>query len=804
MLLAISAGARQAQAQAATLAARQEEARRKASTAPDPHADSLPPFLKLGFSLVHLHRETLACDSANMGARRLLRAHVRLCGSMRSCTDAKAAAEDMLRAAFHTLFHRCDAVRAPPYSQTPSLPCLARLTPLCPLFARVRSDQARRSELALKWRSFAGLEAMPLQHTDMLLVLCRSVPVEYACISPGEDLLLSFPFPASCRQRHQTFGLVSMRSLLAPGHGKRSGAQARRRPGWKTAAKAARASVRRNAHDDVDDDEEEEEELSTEDERALELVGQPSSSQTRQMQMQAQLRQPTYLRELGAVVEVVATGATRVACLRVHKEAEQLREAKELALQPPPSSAPASTLSSMRSSGALPTFLAATLQSEGGGSAGTPGRRVPTSTEPGALGRPAERPLRTCVVPLYEWLHISEERMAEMDVERIALTRAESAVLGAAMAAGGGSSDASLAPSGTLASQLLSSFSEMSLRHETLSRAVPVPAPVPLSPRVVREVEGGAGRRELGRAVGRQLEELDRTRKEREREAERERKERRRRKKPALPGAPRDVADATSVGGESSASRSLAPRSVAGSTAHNSPTGLLGGGSIVSAEEAEGPQDGMPSFVLSEEGQAARRACLEARAALFASNDRLCSEERDISLLARAQRKGLSLRDLHGRGDDDSGPEDEEGDGEAGGAGGVRQPTQEEEEEARRKRQAARRGLFESRASGAAGMGLLQQRMQVYQTLVSLPSRSSVEEALLKDKRVRAAANRAALRAAAAARVAAQHAAAQEALWQKGLDPAQDLRGPEAIRRLERKIDAVGTMVAAASGAGRK
>ena len=411
VLLAISEGTRQARAHAATLLARQDEARRVAVAPADPHADALPPFLKLGFSLVHLHRETLACDPANIGARRLLRAHMRLCGTMRSCTGAKAAAEEMLRAAFHTLFHRCEEPSAPskwplrlrPHATdripTPTLPLLLSLAP--------RSDQARRPELALKWRSFAGLEAMPLQHTDLLLVVCRSVPVEYACISPSEDLLLSFPFPASCRQRHQCFGLVSMRSLLAPGPAARASKTPAETPKGRTRARR-RADGEDGGSEDDDGDL-----LTAEGERALEQQTQPSSSLARQQQMQAQLRQPTYLRELGAIVEVLATGATRVACVRVHRDAEKLREAREQAAASWSSAASAPALSPSRSSSALPTFLAATLQSEGAGALGPFGRASQGYTSdqaPGAASRPSERPLRTCVVPLYEWLHISEER----------------------------------------------------------------------------------------------------------------------------------------------------------------------------------------------------------------------------------------------------------------------------------------------------------------------------------------------------------------------------------------------------------
>jgi hypothetical protein len=54
-------------------------------------------FLRL--PLAHVHRESLQADATNMGARRLLRAHLRLCGTMRSCSDAKEAAEALMRAA---------------------------------------------------------------------------------------------------------------------------------------------------------------------------------------------------------------------------------------------------------------------------------------------------------------------------------------------------------------------------------------------------------------------------------------------------------------------------------------------------------------------------------------------------------------------------------------------------------------------------------------------------------------------------------------------------------------------------------
>ena len=429
-----------------------------------------------------------------MGARRLLRAHMRLCGAMHSCTEAKAGAEALLKAAFHTLYN---------------------------------SDLARRAELQLKWRAFAGLEAMPLHHTDIFIVYCRSVPVEYACVSPSQDLLLSFPFPPSCRQRHQTFALVSIRSLLTPKQADSSTSGSRAASRGDNAGAARKPRRRRTQGQDSSD--EEEDYQGPEQEAHSELLGQPASSQARQQQMCAMLLDPTYLRELAAFVELQATAPTRVACVRYHKDAEKVREARAGA------GVGAGAGLSQRGSGTLPPFLASTLASEGpwarsgvfpSRASGTPGT-ARTGTPDGApkvsLERPTnpnpnpnpnrnpkvslERPLRSCVVPLYEWLHISEERAQEMDVNRLCLTKAEEA----ALAHSGSSILGSGTSTGTgLAGVLMVAFAEMGLRHEARSKAAPPPEALLLSPRLVRDAEGGAQTRELGRAVTRRMDELDR------------------------------------------------------------------------------------------------------------------------------------------------------------------------------------------------------------------------------------------------------------------------------------------------------
>jgi len=58
------------------------------------------------FSLVHVHRESMTGPVQGVGLRRLLKCYLRLCGTMRSCNDAKEAVAAQLKCAFISLFKR--------------------------------------------------------------------------------------------------------------------------------------------------------------------------------------------------------------------------------------------------------------------------------------------------------------------------------------------------------------------------------------------------------------------------------------------------------------------------------------------------------------------------------------------------------------------------------------------------------------------------------------------------------------------------------------------------------------------------
>ena len=61
----------------------------------------------------------------------------------------------------------------------------------------------------VQWKRFDGYESMPFQHTDHFIVMCRSVPVEYASFTPTCNLM-DMAFPPSCKLPSQRYGCVSV------------------------------------------------------------------------------------------------------------------------------------------------------------------------------------------------------------------------------------------------------------------------------------------------------------------------------------------------------------------------------------------------------------------------------------------------------------------------------------------------------------------------------------------------------------------------------------------------------------------
>ena len=64
----------------------------------------------------------------------------------------------------------------------------------------------------VQWKRFDGYDSMPFQHTDHFIVMCRSVPVEYASFTPTCNLM-DMAFPPSCKLRSQRYGCVSVNNI---------------------------------------------------------------------------------------------------------------------------------------------------------------------------------------------------------------------------------------------------------------------------------------------------------------------------------------------------------------------------------------------------------------------------------------------------------------------------------------------------------------------------------------------------------------------------------------------------------------
>ena len=692
-----------------------------AAAALDPETSAKQPtprFLRLGFSLVHVHRETLRADPTNVGARRLLRAYMRLCGTMHSCTDAKEVAQALMKNALHVLYN---------------------------------CDLSRKHELQLKWKSYGGLESMPLQNTDIFLVYCRSVPVEYACISPSEDFLCNFDYPASCKQKHQLFACMRMKKLSSAqvqtrSHSSRASSRgAKSVTGFSSSIDpASRISMvinvnvknaaeklklggrnRRAQHEDSDGSDDD---MLPDKEAELERAGLPIGSDEKQLDATEKLLHPIYAVELSAYVEVMATATTRVECLRYHL-------------------ASTAETSQAVTTGEFPRSISISSNIARGSTQGKASRPNTAVAVAAAAAAAAAPDIRTCIVPLYEWFHISDERAKALDIDFISLSSTEMSALGAGTFPPPPLTGAvhqtrvaavTVSATGTTAgnkAELMESFGEMGLRHQSKSRFTESKSfnPDPLPELKVHILGEEAACRELSLSVKKKRDTVERERRERERELERQLKEeRRKRRKPGIPGAPRSPQGGTGGGGVGSEG-SITPSTFSAADGANSlmlPV-VTQQDSTVSAQSstASGTEAG-DRFVVTAEKIKAMKMVLDKRSEIFALNDRLCSDESDISNLSRAMRKGLGTR-LKSDAEDDSDGEIDEGGGGASAATStklqkVREISEEEKEELRKKRQNARRGLWESKQT-SPGMGLLNQRMQVYDKLVSLPTRGELQ-----------------------------------------------------------------------------
>lgn len=135
------------------------------------------------FTLVHFHREPVRIGGGSgMASRRLVKCHMRLCGTVSTCSTAKDAAFDICTNARLTVYKNC-------------------------------LDQ--EDELNLNWQIFNGYDNMPLQSTDHFIIYCRSAPIEFASLSLSIDLL-NHAFPNASKPRDQRYACINVRSLIPP------------------------------------------------------------------------------------------------------------------------------------------------------------------------------------------------------------------------------------------------------------------------------------------------------------------------------------------------------------------------------------------------------------------------------------------------------------------------------------------------------------------------------------------------------------------------------------------------------------
>ncbi len=364
---------------------------------------------RYAFSLVHVHQKRVAQTAASLGSQRQLKCYMRLCGTLASCSNAKEAAEMQMQSA---------------------------------LLMQYDSDLSKEEQLKLKWKAFPSFESMPLQNSDMFFIYCRGVPVEYACITPEKDLM-DFNFPAFCKQKNQFYSCVVMRGLTPPEPILPETTEKRKR----RSRKPWKDGVYGISYEDTDDEGSDDEYTKIERENNITANGLPSHHPYKTAKFNLQLQQPVFLQELNSFVETLATSATQLTCILFGK----ITQSKMVNLDPIHATynpiagemlmtAPGFGLtgglnhmhmdSSTINMNTLPGVSIAANGSSGnsnGNVAGTTGTAASagsygmsmTSTHT-KMSKYTGEDKRICIFPLYEWLPIVETTLKEHDITQLA------------------------------------------------------------------------------------------------------------------------------------------------------------------------------------------------------------------------------------------------------------------------------------------------------------------------------------------------------------------------------------------------
>lgn len=134
------------------------------------------------FTLIQLHKESggsIREAELQDSKKRTVTCHLRVCCSFNSSIEVKAYADKFMENIYLTVY---------------------------------KSDHKLESELFLRWKFFKGFENMVFTASDHFLIYCRGTPIECASVYASKNIYSS-PFPAVCKLPHQMYACIVMNQV---------------------------------------------------------------------------------------------------------------------------------------------------------------------------------------------------------------------------------------------------------------------------------------------------------------------------------------------------------------------------------------------------------------------------------------------------------------------------------------------------------------------------------------------------------------------------------------------------------------
>jgi CRP-like cAMP-binding protein len=675
---------------------------------------------RFAFSLIHLHQENHHATPASTGFNRLLSMHLRHCGTMKSCDSAKRAADKQMQEALILLFG---------------------------------SDLSKAGQLVLKWRAFTGFESLALDNSDIVIVYCRSVPVEYACLNPERNLL-DMPFPSFCKQKRQFYSCMRMKTIHMPKvvapDVESSIISSRRKK--KKKKKPNTVNEYGIEYVDTDDDGSDDESKVQAHERRLLAEGLPSTSQYKQDQFNLQMAQPLMLHELSSFAETLATSTTHEGSLRYGKTFEASQEKKDPFTVLVNTSLPHDLFHPSTSSANDPIMTASLSRPGTKGDGGAKksvclldGNSMVLSPKPN-VGKKDDTEY-ICVLPLYQWIILEESTLRKYDITKIRSddpslpsVMPDSLVPGFDVPQSRPESPVAVVDLENRSKQrrlarlqgrdcVDTAFFEagmINMRDKTTNNSAPLPA---VEPSVIKDLEKNLATKDLAKTVDKfHAQEIEDEILVKERRKNRALMRKSSLAYGSLASLSIDTIDTTSTAGQSQTTGGMQQKSTMRSPGH-------------SHHGHEPPGDASPSedktmdFVLTAEKAQALTDVMKERVRMIRMNDVLCRDEGKLN----PKKKKVSNVLQGGSADDASGSDDDDSlyaisansapDNMASSRPDAAAP-QNHKRGVTYIGNASKSGAFEP-----GGMGLLSQRMNMYEALNHLSaSRSVVEKELIRSK----------------------------------------------------------------------